>query len=87
MTTKLKALPKRVIVKRVPNGEIVRNGIIVKENDFRFGTVIAVGDGVREVKEGDKIAFDNWNDSDITFEGESFVVLEEKNIMGVMIDG
>ena len=87
-------LYERILVKRAPEAEKIGNIVIpddAKEKP-QMGTVIATGDGRRDVngdlipldvKVGDRILFGKFAGSDITIDGETFVVMKEEECFGV----
>ena len=89
-------LHDRVLVRRLEQQETTKGGIIIpdtaKEKPME-GTVVAVGTGyvsedgkVRPlaVKEGDTIIFKKWGGDEITIDGQEYLVMEEKNIIGIL---
>ena len=96
MATKVRPLHDRVIVRRLDEEEKSAGGIIIpdsaKEKPVQ-GKVIAVGKGkslengeVRplDVKEGDVVIFSTYAGTEIKLDGESFLMMREDDILGVM---
>jgi chaperonin GroES len=96
MSTKIRPLQDRVIVKRVKEEETTRGGIIIpdsaKEKPIE-GDVIAVGNGkvlengtVRrlEVAPGDRILFGKYSGTEVKLDGEDHLILREDDILGVI---
>jgi chaperonin GroES len=96
MSTKIRPLYDRIIVKRREEGEQVRGGIIIPDTAKekpQEGDVIAVGGGkVREdgtripldVKAGDRVLFGKYSGSEIKVDGEEFLIMREDEILGVI---
>ena len=96
MTTNIKPLHDRVIVKRIEEGEQVRGGIIIPDSAKekpQEGEVIAVGagkykeDGSRQaldVKAGDRVLFGKYSSSEIKVNGEELLIMREDEILGVI---
>jgi chaperonin GroES len=96
MTTNIKPLHDRVIVKRIDEGEQVRGGIIIPDSAKekpQEGEVIAVGagkykeDGSRQaldVKAGDRVLFGKYSSSEIKVNGEELLIMREDEILGVI---
>jgi chaperonin GroES len=96
MTTNIKPLHDRVIVKRIDEGEQVRGGIIIPDSAKekpQEGEVIAVGagkykeDGSRQaldVKAGDRVLFGKYSSSEIQVDGEELLIMREEEILGII---
>ncbi len=93
---KIRPLQDRVIVKRVPEEEKTKGGIIIpdtaKEKPIE-GKVIAVGNGkvqedgkVRalDVKAGDRILFTKYAGTEVKIDGEEHLIIHEEDILGVV---
>ena len=96
MTTKVRPLHDRVIVRRLDEEEKSAGGIIIpdsaKEKPVQ-GLVIATGKGkslengeVRplDVKEGDTVIFSTYTGTEIKLDGEDFLMMREDDILGVI---
>ena len=96
MTTNIKPLHDRIIVKRIEEGEQVRGGIIIPDTAKekpQEGEVIAVGegkyrkDGTRQtldVKAGDRVLFGKYSSSEIRLDGEELLIMREDEILGII---
>ena len=96
MTTNIKPLHDRVIVKRIDEGEQVRGGIIIPDSAKekpQEGEVIAVGegkylkDGTRralDVKAGDRVLFGKYSSSEVKLDGEELLIMREDEILGII---
>ncbi len=96
MTTNIKPLHDRVIVKRIEEGEQVRGGIIIPDSAKekpQEGEVIAAGlgkyreDGTRQaldVKTGDRVLFGKYSSSEIKINGEELLIMREDEILGII---
>ena len=96
MTTNIKPLHDRVIVKRIEEGEQIRGGIIIPDSAKekpQEGEVIAVGegkyrkDGTRQaldVKAGDRVLFGKYSSSEVKIDGEELLIMREDEILGVI---
>ena len=96
MTTNIKPLHDRVIVKRIDEGEQVRGGIIIPDSAKekpQEGEVIAVGegkylkDGTRQaldVKAGDRVLFGKYSSSEVKIDGEEVLIMREDEILGII---
>jgi chaperonin GroES len=93
---KIRPLQDHVIVKRAPEDEQTKGGIIIpdtaKEKPLT-GTVIAVGSGkllkdgkLRPpvVKAGDRVMFVKYTGAEVKLDGEEHLMLREDDILGVI---
>jgi len=84
-------LHDRVIVKPAPAEEKTAGGIIIpdtaKEKPQR-GTVMAAGPGKKDepmtVKKGDTILYGKYAGTEVSFEGEDFLIMRESDILAVI---
>jgi chaperonin GroES len=92
----LKPLADRVIVKPMEAEEKTKGGIILpdtaKEKPIE-GTIIAVGPGKvtddgkqvkMEVKEGDKVLYGKYSGTEVTVEGEEYLIMRESDIFAIV---
>jgi chaperonin GroES len=96
MATTIKPLHDRVIVRRIEENTTTTGGIIIPDSAKekpQEGEIIAVGegkykeDGTRQsldVKEGDRILFGKYSGSEITLDGEEFLMMREDEILGII---
>ncbi len=92
----LRPLHDRVLVRRLEEQESMRGGIIIPDSAKekpQQAEVVAVGsgklleDGQRaapDVTPGDRILFGKYSGSDITIEGQEYLILREDEILGVL---
>jgi chaperonin GroES len=93
---KIRPLGDHVIVKRMKEEEKTKGGIIIPDNAKEKpieGEVLAVGSGKELksgklrpllVKAGDKILFGKYAGTEIKFDGEEHLVIEEGDILAVI---
>ena len=87
----VKPLADRVLVKPAAAEEKTASGIIIpdtaKEKPQR-GTVVAVGNGKKDepmtVKEGDAVLYGKYSGTEITIEGEDYLIMRESDIFAVV---
>ena len=96
MTTHIKPLHDRVIVKRIEEGEQVRGGIIIPDTAKekpQEGEVISVGPGTLndkgelralDVKAGDRVLFGKYSSSEVKIDGEELLIMREDEILGII---
>jgi chaperonin GroES len=92
----LRPLHDRILVRRLEEQESKRGGIIIPDSAKekpQQAEVVAVGsgklmeDGTRstpDVNAGDRILFGKYSGSDITIEGQEYLILREDEILGVL---
>lgn len=84
-------LHDRVIVKAAAAEEKTAGGIIIpdtaKEKPQR-GTVVAAGPGKKDepmtVKSGDTILYGKYAGTEVSFEGEDYLIMRESDILAVI---
>jgi len=94
--TKIRPLHDRIIVKRLPEEEVTKGGIIIpdsaKEKPAQ-GEVLAVGPGktldngklqALDVKVGDRVMFGKYSGSEIKLDGVEQLILREDEILCVL---
>lgn len=91
--TKYQPLGDKVLVSRIEAEEKSPGGILLPESAKKkptSGKVVAVGDGKilpsgdrqrMDVKEGDVVYFGQWNGTEITLEGEKYLILSEGDLL------
>ena len=82
-----KPLGKRVLVQRTEVEEKTASGIILVDSAKEkpnTAIVKAVGSEVSELKEGDTIVFEQFRGTELSLQGEDYLVLDIENIIGVM---
>jgi chaperonin GroES len=93
---KIRPLQDRLIIKRIPEEEKTKGGLIIpdtaKEKPLE-GRVVAVGNGkvlkdgkVRPlgIKPGDRVLFVKYAGNEIKLDGEEHLILREEDILGVL---
>ena len=93
---KLKPLGDRVVIKPSAAEEKTAGGIIlpdtVKEKPVE-GTVVAAGPGKvaddgktikMEVKVGDKVLYGKYSGTEVTINGEEYLIMRESDIFGIL---
>jgi len=80
-------LGKRVLIERVEEATTTASGIIIPDNAKEKplnGKVIAVSKEVKEIAVGDTVVFGKYAGSELTLDGKEYLVMEDKDILGVM---
>jgi len=96
MTVNVKPLADRVLVRPAAAEEKTKSGIIIpdtaKEKPMQ-GEIIAIGQGKvaedgkitpLQVKVGDKILYGKYAGTELTFEGEEFLIMRESDIFAII---
>ncbi len=87
----IKPLADRVLVQPAPAEEKTSGGIIIpdtaKEKPQK-GTVVAVGAGTKDnpitVKTGDNVLYGKYAGTEISFDGEDYLIMRESDIYAVI---
>ncbi|MCG6955946.1 MAG: co-chaperone GroES [Gemmatimonadetes bacterium] len=93
---RIQPLADRVVVKALEESEQMRGGLYIpdtaKEKPSQ-GEVVAVGpgkisdDGTRlemDVKVGDKVLYGKYSGTDVTLDGEEYLILRESDVLAVI---
>jgi chaperonin GroES len=96
VATRIRPLSDRVVIKALDESEQMRGGLYIpdtaKEKPSQ-GEVVAVGpgrisdDGKRldmDVKVGDKVLYGKYSGTDVTLDGEEFLILRESDVLAVI---
>ena len=91
-----KPLHDRVLVRRVQGEEKTKGGLIIpdtaKEKPAE-GEVVATGEGARKdsgeliapsVKAGDRVLFGKWSGTEVTLDGQEYLIMKESDILGII---
>ncbi len=80
-------LGKRVLIERVEEATTTASGIIIPDNAKEKplnGKVVAVSKEVEEISVGDTVVFGKYSGSDLTLDGKEYLVMEDKDILGIL---
>ena len=94
--SKIQPLADRVVVKTLEESEQMRGGLYIpdtaKEKPSQ-GEVVAAGPGklsdegtrvALDVKVGDKVLYGKYSGTDVTVDGEDFLILRESDILAIV---
>ena len=82
----IKVLGSRVLIEELVEDIKSSGGIILgdtKTSANRVGKVVSVGHLVEEIKVNDKVMFDGHRVAPLDFEGKTYLIMEENNVIGV----
>lgn len=93
--TKVSPLADRVVIKALEETEQTRGGLFIPDTAKekpQQGEIVAVGPGRYEdgklipmgVKVGDKVLYGKYAGTEITHEGETFLILRESDVLAVV---
>lgn len=91
----IRPLSNRVLIKQVEKEKTTKSGIILPGQSAeqpQIAEVIAIGPGKIEdghkiemtVQVGDKVVFPKYKGTEIKFEGEGFILIEETDLLAVV---
>jgi len=93
---KMKPLADRVVIKPSPADEKSKGGIILPDTAKEkpvVGEVVAVGPGrvsddgkkiLPEVKVGDKVLYGKYSGTEVTIEGDEYLIMRETDIFAIV---
>jgi chaperonin GroES len=92
----MKPLADRVVIKPSPAEEKTKGGIILPDTAKEkpvVGEVVAVGPGKiaddgkkipMEIKVGDKVLYGKYSGTEVTVEGDEYLIMREADIFAIM---
>jgi chaperonin GroES len=99
MSSKLKPLGDRVVVKPKPKRETTPGGLVLPDTASerpQEGTVVAVGPGrlldsgkrvEMEVKSGDAVLFAKYAGTEVKLDDDEYLVIRENELLAVVANG
>ena len=93
---KIKPLADRVVIKPAPAEEKTKGGIILPDTAKEkpvLGEVVAAGPGRKgedgkiiplEVKVGDKVLYGKYSGTEVTLDGQEYLIMRESDIFAVV---
>jgi chaperonin GroES len=88
---KIKPLADRVLIKPDPAEEKTAAGLFIPETAKEkplAGTVVAAGPGTSEVKmevkAGDKVLYGKYAGTEVTHEGETYLIMRMSDVMAII---
>ena len=82
-----KPLGEKVLVKEVQAENKTASGIYIPDSAKEkpsTANVVAVGSEIKEIKKNDNVVFGQYSGTKINLEGQDYLILELKDILGVM---
>ncbi|MFQ5822432.1 MAG: co-chaperone GroES [bacterium] len=92
----IKPLADRVVVKPIDLEEQKQGGIIIPDTAKekpQEGEIVAVGPGkvneagnkvAMEVKKGDKVLYGKYSGTEVTIDGEDYLIMRESDILAIV---
>jgi len=96
LTATLQPLHDRILVQRIEEGEVRRGGLIIPDSAKekpQEGKVLAVGKGTvnedgkktpLDVKTGDRVLFGKYSGSEVTLDGQEYLIMKEEDVLGIL---
>ena len=95
-TTKIQPLSDRVVVRALEESEQMRGGLYIPDTAKekpQQGEIIAVGPGriadsgeriAPDLKAGDKVLYGKYSGTEVTVDGEQYLILREADVLAVL---
>lgn len=87
----IKPLGARVLVKKEDALEKTQGGLILSggaKEEQHQGIIVAAGPGTKDeemaVKVGDRVLFSQYGGTNVKYNGEEFMILNQKDILAIM---
>ena len=96
LKTTLHPLHDRILIQRIEEKEVRRGGLIIPDSAKekpQEGKVLAVGKGTvsedgkktpLDVKAGDRVLFGKYSGSEVTLNGEEYLIMKEEDVLGIL---
>ena len=95
-SVKVAPLADRVVVKALEETESMRGGLYIPDTAKekpQQGEIVAVGPGrfdegkrvPMDVKVGDKVLYGKYSGTEVTLDGEQYLILRESDVLAVLI--
>ena len=95
-TAKIEPLSDRVVVRPLEDDEQMRGGLYIPDTAKekpQQGEIMAVGPGkvsdqgeriAPEVKAGDKVLYGKYSGTEVTVDGEEYLILRESDVLAIL---
>ena len=95
-TTKIVPLSDRVVVRALEEAEQMRGGLYIPDTAKekpQQGEIMAVGPGkvsdqgeriAPDVKAGDKVLYGKYSGTEVTVDGEQYLILRESDVLAIL---
>ena len=83
----IKPLKNYVLLKKITEENKSKSGLILsvkEEKRENIGQVVAFGPEVKNIKAKAKVIFENYKGTEVKENDEDFIILEDKNILGII---
>ena len=92
----LKPLADRIVIKRLDAPEKTKSGLVLPDSAQekpQEGKVIAIGSGRQledgstkslEIKSGDRVLYGKYAGTEVSLEGEEYLILREEDVLAVV---
>ena len=85
----IKVIGNRVLIEELVEDIKSSGGIILGDTknstNQKIGIVVSVGGEVEEISLGDKVMFDGHRVAPLDFEGKTYLIMEENNVIGIYL--
>ena len=81
-----KLLGKNILLERCVKSNI-QGGLYIPnayQNEPLFGIVMAIGDGVKKIKKGNRVLFKKYAPDEIELDGKEYLICVEEDVIGIM---
>lgn len=86
MTSPIKPLADRVVAVREAAATQTASGIYLPDNAKEkptLATVLSTGNGVKEVKVGDRIVYKEYSTTELKIDGTEYLIVKEEDILAI----
>ena len=81
----IEVVGKRILVSIIKE-EKTQSGIIINNNEekIKIGQIVSIGENKDNFKIGQKVLFDKYCGDQINYEGETYLVLKQEDVLAII---
>lgn len=84
----IQPLKDNILLGKIQVENVSKSGIILSsesKDEKNIAAVLAIGNDVKEIVEGDKVIFESYKTTKVEYENKEYLIIKEENILGKII--